>query len=68
MLRCYSTVNGKLTTDLSFVPGDHKTPAGRPAKKRIQLKARKTTIQKNCKACGGNGHFAKRCEAPSTEY
>jgi hypothetical protein len=71
---CYSaivpsmTVAGKLSADETFLPPDWKRPAGRPSKKRKDRSTFRTTSKRECRACGGIGHYARSCNAPSTEY
>jgi Transposase, Mutator family len=74
-LQCYSkaipamTVVGKLSVDETLAPPDFKRPAGRPAKKRRDRShLKKTNVERECKACGLKGHYARGCTQPSTEY
>lgn len=60
---------GKLAVDETFIPPEHRRPAGRPAKKRKDRShMRKTQVRRECKACGQLGHFDSTCANPSTEY
>ena len=60
-------VSGKLNADVTCLPPDHKRSAGRPTKKRKERSSH-TNKSRQCKACGGDGHFAIACPFPSTEY
>lgn len=63
------TTLGKLHADSTFLPPEHKRPAGRPAKKRKERpQLRTTAIKRECKACGELGHFASTCTNPSTKF
>jgi hypothetical protein len=63
------TTAGKLQADSTFLPPEHKRPAGRPSKKRKErAHLRVTSVQRECKACGTLGHFASTCKTPSTEF
>jgi hypothetical protein len=63
------TISGDLSADETFVPPDYKKPAGRPAKKHRDRSFYRTSgKQRECKACGSTGHYARTCTAPSTEY
>jgi MULE transposase domain len=61
-------VGDKLSIDDTFAPPNFKKPAGRPAKKRKERRHFRTDKQRECQACGGFGHYALTCTAPSTEY
>ena len=61
-------VAGKLSADTTFLPPDYKRPAGRPKKKRQERSHYIAAKKRECKACGGEGHFAIACKQPSTEY
>jgi ribosomal protein L32 len=62
-------VAGKLVPDIRIAPPDFKRSAGRPTKKRKERSAmRKTSTKRECKACGGYGHFHTTCTQPSTQY
>jgi hypothetical protein len=63
------TLVGKLSADETFVPPNFRRPAGRPSKKRKdQSWLLKTNKQRECQACGQYGHYAIKCDVPSTEY
>jgi MULE transposase domain len=62
------TVTNKLTVDETLAPPNFKRPAGRPAKKRKSRADYRSTVQRECRACGNVGHYAVSCPAPSTEY
>jgi hypothetical protein len=63
------TLSGCLTAGETFFPPDYKHPAGRPPKKRKDRSwLQSTKVHRHCKACGGNGPFAKGCQAPNTQY
>lgn len=60
---------GRLQHDVTFIPPEYKRPTGRPTKKRKTREwLRTTNTQRECKACGGFGHFDKTCQNPSTQY
>ena len=60
---------GQLKPNENFCPPEYKRGAGCPSKKRKeQSTMRSTEVKRECKACGGLGHFAVSCQQPLTEY
>ena len=57
---------GKLQADSTFIPPEYKRSAGRPTKRCDGHHI--VTKPMTCHACGGEGHFAKGCPFPNTEY
>ena len=59
----------KLQADISFVPPEHKRPAGRPSKTRKDRSyMNKTGKFWQCSSCGSLGHSFRTCERPSTQF